>query len=98
MAKKRGAGEPDADDKAMPKVKASVPAIASPAPLPPSLHIEGPMAKKLHGLKPGSKVHFHVHGIVTDTGISSFGSKMPTARVEVQRMKKVQGKISTPKA
>ena len=94
--RKRGTGEPDADD-AKPTRKAALMASPVPAPMNPSMHLEGAMAKKLHGLKPGSKVHFHVHGIVTDTGMNSYGDKAPTARIEVQRMKKVPGRTSTPK-
>lgn len=59
------------------------------APMKPSMSVEGPMAKKLHGLKPGATVTLTVRGTVTETGINTYNDRTPTARVEISR-------ISTP--
>jgi len=66
--------------------KKRVTTVAASPEYKPSMSIEGAMAKKMHGMKPGSHVHLHVHGIVTQTGINTYNGKKPTAQVEIQRI------------
>jgi hypothetical protein len=53
----------------------------------PTMNVEGPMAKKLHGLKPGARVTLTVTGVVVETGINTYDNKKPTARVEIHKLR-----------
>ena len=60
----------------------------------PRLHLTGPEAKAVHGMKPGAMVSMQVHGKVTSIGLSQWGPEKgsPEADMEIHGMKMIRGK------